>query len=366
MPSSKVMNIFSWILLFATIRLFHGEVLDGYAFPVYKTKFCPRNQKDWNERSSALNCTERNAFLCLPNENLTQLLEFCYSDSKIRIQEGICLFLYKRYSLVDAYECHGFTHGCPNTSHFSDEIYKYPSCVSLGEGCFLSEPFCTRRTLPKRSHEDNNLVWILMLFGIILTIATIISIILCFKRESVSRFLRRFFKVRCRETNTELKHAWYEEIIQISEETPRQMVLQDQHQGYPLLAENDNDPRISDVLDLEKYGVLIFISDDKHKVGQRMLSIADNTKFGKSRFEYSLMIWEPDEDVNLHLFLKPLDDNFSDENLKKVLQDMYKRSRVSQSQQTYFVQSFESDHWQKYKTALLKYDFFNTAKIKMI
>lgn len=37
---------------------------------------------------------------------------------------GICLFLYKRYSLVDKYDCHGFTHGCPNTSHFSDEIYK--------------------------------------------------------------------------------------------------------------------------------------------------------------------------------------------------------------------------------------------------
>lgn len=96
------------------------------------------------------------------------------------------------------------------------------------------------------------------------------------------------------------------------------------------------------------------------------MSIANNTKFGKSRFEYSLMIWEPIEDVNLHFFRKPPDDNFSDENLKKVLQDMYMRSRVLQSQQTYFVLSFESDHWQKYKTTLLKYDFFNTAKIKMI
>lgn len=27
--------------------------------------------------------------MCLPNENLTQLLEFCYSHSKIRIQEGM-------------------------------------------------------------------------------------------------------------------------------------------------------------------------------------------------------------------------------------------------------------------------------------
>lgn len=25
---------------------------------------------------------------------------------------------------MDKYDCHGFTDGCPNTSHFSDEIYK--------------------------------------------------------------------------------------------------------------------------------------------------------------------------------------------------------------------------------------------------
>lgn len=37
---------------------------------------------------------------------------------------GICLFLYKRYSLVDSYDCRGFTYGCPTASHFSDEIFK--------------------------------------------------------------------------------------------------------------------------------------------------------------------------------------------------------------------------------------------------
>lgn len=66
------------------------EKLDGYKFPVYSTKFCPRNQTEWNERSSAINCTEKNGYLCLPNENITELLEFCYTFPFILVQEGNC------------------------------------------------------------------------------------------------------------------------------------------------------------------------------------------------------------------------------------------------------------------------------------
>lgn len=62
--------------------------LDGYEFPVYSTKFCPRNQTEWNERSSAISCNESNGYLCLPNENITELLEFCYIHPFIWIQEG--------------------------------------------------------------------------------------------------------------------------------------------------------------------------------------------------------------------------------------------------------------------------------------
>lgn len=62
--------------------------LDGYEFPVYSTNSCPRNQTEWNQRSSAINCTEDNGYLCLPNENITELLEFCYNYPFILIQEG--------------------------------------------------------------------------------------------------------------------------------------------------------------------------------------------------------------------------------------------------------------------------------------
>lgn len=67
---------------------FFQKKLNGYKFPVYSTKHCPRNQADWNERSIAINCTEENGYVCLPNENITVLLEFCYIHPFILIQEG--------------------------------------------------------------------------------------------------------------------------------------------------------------------------------------------------------------------------------------------------------------------------------------
>uniref|UniRef100_A0A8W8IGF4 Novel STAND NTPase 3 domain-containing protein n=1 Tax=Magallana gigas TaxID=29159 RepID=A0A8W8IGF4_MAGGI len=90
--------------------------LDGYQFPVYSTQFCPRNQTEWNERSSAINCTEENGYLCFPNEKFTQLLEFCHTARFIWIQED-------------------------------------SGCTSIGNGCFLAEPSCkgsdTATSLPE-------------------------------------------------------------------------------------------------------------------------------------------------------------------------------------------------------------------------
>lgn len=62
--------------------------LRGYSFPVYSTRKCPKNETEWNRKSSALNCSQLNGYMCLPNQQLTELLEFCYRERKIRIQEG--------------------------------------------------------------------------------------------------------------------------------------------------------------------------------------------------------------------------------------------------------------------------------------
>lgn len=62
--------------------------LEGYEFPVYSTEFCPRGRSEWDQRSSAINCTETNGYMCLPNESLTELLEFCYIYPRLVISKG--------------------------------------------------------------------------------------------------------------------------------------------------------------------------------------------------------------------------------------------------------------------------------------
>lgn len=62
--------------------------LDGYKFPVYSTQFCPRNESEWNKRSSTLNCNKTNGYTCLPNQQFTELLEFCYTQPRILIEKG--------------------------------------------------------------------------------------------------------------------------------------------------------------------------------------------------------------------------------------------------------------------------------------
>lgn len=62
--------------------------LDGYAFPVYVTESCPRNLTEWKERSTTLNCTQSYTYMCVPDENITELLEFCYNGPQIQVVKG--------------------------------------------------------------------------------------------------------------------------------------------------------------------------------------------------------------------------------------------------------------------------------------
>ena len=62
--------------------------LDGYKFPVFTTEFCPRNKTEWEARSSSFMCNKDSSYACLPNENITELLEFCYPLQVISIQRG--------------------------------------------------------------------------------------------------------------------------------------------------------------------------------------------------------------------------------------------------------------------------------------
>ena len=62
--------------------------LDGYKFPVFTTVFCPRNISEWNKRASAFNCTVGSTYACFPNNNISELIEFCYPYPVIPISKG--------------------------------------------------------------------------------------------------------------------------------------------------------------------------------------------------------------------------------------------------------------------------------------
>lgn len=69
--------------------------LDGYRFPVYTTPSCPRDEAEWTEKSSMYNCPKYHSYACIPNENFTMLLEFCYPLPQIAVAEGKCFSLRK-------------------------------------------------------------------------------------------------------------------------------------------------------------------------------------------------------------------------------------------------------------------------------
>lgn len=117
---------------------------------------------------------------------------------------------------------------------------------------------------------------------------------------------------------------------------------------------------ISDIKDLETYGVLIFISDDKIGAGQRMKLIADSEKLGDSRYVSPLDQWEIEEDVSLYLIRQPIGELSSLLSFVcEKMDDIYKRVM---SEKIYFVLYFKMGEWQRNQIRLLKYDFFKNSK----
>nr|XP_022337095.1 uncharacterized protein LOC111133218 isoform X7 [Crassostrea virginica] len=95
----------------------------GYKFPVYSRPYCPRNEKEWNRRKAKLNCSK-----------------------------GVCLYLSKENSKLNDTECKTFEFGCPPDSYSVDELFKYPSCVTVENGCFSADKCCQRSVLNTPQH----------------------------------------------------------------------------------------------------------------------------------------------------------------------------------------------------------------------
>lgn len=131
------------IVFFHVILLNECKILDGYEFRVYSAVFCPRNENEMEQRSSAISCSKSDYYMCIPDEKFMNLLEFCYVESAFPVPNGVCCFLSKRASRVDTYKCTNFKQGCPNDTYYSNKIYEKPSCLSIENGCFAADQSCT-------------------------------------------------------------------------------------------------------------------------------------------------------------------------------------------------------------------------------
>lgn len=96
--------------------------MDGYIFPVYSTKACPKNKAEWLRRSFVLNCTARNGYMCIPNEHLTALVEFCYNVHKVAIPKGKKHGSIMKYKIKKINELYKITHKPFNWCRISFEF----------------------------------------------------------------------------------------------------------------------------------------------------------------------------------------------------------------------------------------------------
>nr|XP_022305978.1 uncharacterized protein LOC111112629 isoform X7 [Crassostrea virginica] len=203
---------------------------------VHRVRDCPRNETEWKEASNRLNCTSgdsspMNKYHCLPADNRTTLLEFCYSRTRAQVVEGLCMVLVERKHILNHYNCSTFNEGCPHTWYFSDEMYKYPACFEIDplQHCYKAEATCqpttwsvtvlsdtTQSTLVNKTsnettpdthdREINPLVIIIPVScGLVLTIAVLLTIVAWKKWWRRKRCFGRKENVQPEEKDEELE-----------------------------------------------------------------------------------------------------------------------------------------------------------------
>lgn len=60
----------------------------------HKVELCPKNTKEWQIASRRLICTNdisnpKNRYHCLPANDLSTLVEFCYDETRLGVVKGI-------------------------------------------------------------------------------------------------------------------------------------------------------------------------------------------------------------------------------------------------------------------------------------
>ncbi|XP_055999581.1 uncharacterized protein LOC125653861 isoform X1 [Ostrea edulis] len=121
----------------------------GYSFPVNYAEKCPRTAEEWDNSSRRLNCSKTHVYHCAPDKNLSSLIEFCYPSKGYMFQKGNCLEL-ADVGILNHVKCGHFSFGCPDKDFSGNEIYKFPSCLSITANCFTADVECLNKKCLKQ------------------------------------------------------------------------------------------------------------------------------------------------------------------------------------------------------------------------
>lgn len=150
------------------------------------TSKCPQNKTEVEEASKRIGCGvdvyENNQYMCLPNEKKSSLVEFCF-DGLMGIEEkGNCLE--NSNGKIRRYNCTSFSSGCPNTSFYKHNVYKYPACqlINTQNNCYVMEPSCPPQDPNGVQHDtkkyDTVVLYVLIGIFIVVSVATMIVFII--------------------------------------------------------------------------------------------------------------------------------------------------------------------------------------------
>lgn len=189
-----------WIIIVSVMNEHRATTMTGKIS--HKVELCPRTTKDWLRASKRLNCTNDfsnpvNRYHCLPADDLSTLVEFCYKETRPRVSKGSCMLYVQNISYLNGYNCSGFSEGCPNNMYFSDESYQFPRCVEINSKrrCFVAESSCrestkTNQTSHSTSTEtskrnDDVLAWSIFSAAFFLVVIVVVVICICISKRRV-------------------------------------------------------------------------------------------------------------------------------------------------------------------------------------
>ncbi|XP_061193202.1 uncharacterized protein LOC133201412 [Saccostrea echinata] len=117
----------------------------GYGYVVDS---CPTSETEFIRAATRLNCGVdeygRSQYTCVPNEDRSALVEFCYSKIVGFYQKGHCLVTTGNGTL-DQISCHHFKTGCPEENFRGTGLYKFSACsrINAEMQCFYADPSCS-------------------------------------------------------------------------------------------------------------------------------------------------------------------------------------------------------------------------------